>query len=101
GKTGQVIVREQKRAVANFGRLKPTQACKQVAERIPFRFTQNDFTLAYKNLGVRPPNTSRNPERTKEQFCVYDAAHNDYTYTEAYVTHLADKLATEDSYQDG
>jgi hypothetical protein len=100
GKTGQVIVREQKRAVANFGRLKPSQACQRVAERIPFRFTQNDFTLAYKALDVRPPTGSKHPERTKEQFCVYDAAHNDYTYTEAYVAHLADKLATNEGFRE-
>jgi hypothetical protein len=29
---------------------------------------------------------------------VYDETHNDYTYTKAYVSHLADQLATEDGY---
>lgn len=95
GNTGRVIVREQQRAVLNLGHMKPSDATKRVAAQIPFVFNSHDFTQAWKRLNVRPASDSEHPERTKEQFCVYDSTHRDYVYTTAYVKHLADKCQTE------
>lgn len=99
GKSGRVIVREQQRSIVNLGHLKPSEATKRVAAQIPFVFNSHDFTLAWKRLDVRPSNGAKNPERTKEQFCVYDSTHRDYVYTAAYVKHLVDKCATEKGFR--
>ena len=42
---------------------------------------------------VRPPTGSPTPATTKEQYCHWDSAHNDYVYTEAWIERLKTKLA--------
>lgn len=95
GREGRVLVREQKRAVANSGRLKPSEASKQVQHGIPFIFKlQPHFVAAYRTLNVRPTSGDPNPHRTREEFCIYDEVHNDYTYTPAFVKYLQRELST-------
>lgn len=100
GRTGSVIVREQTRAVANAGRLKPREATKAVEEAIPFVFTVNSFTAAWRTLGVRPPTGDQNPERTDEKYCVYDELHRDYGYTPAFVKKVIKAASTEKGFRD-
>lgn len=100
GQSGTVIVREQVRPVANADLLKATQVVRLVEERIPFRFRgTNAFARVWKATNVRPPAASAHPERTDEKYCVYDKAHNDYLYTDAYVERLVTELSTEDGYR--
>jgi hypothetical protein len=100
GDSGTVIVREQVRPVANVDLLKATQVTRLVEERIPFRFRgTNAFARVWKATKVRPPAGSTHPERTDERYCVYDKAHNDYLYTDAYVERLVDELATDEGYR--
>lgn len=100
GRSGAVITREQSRPVANAGRIKPRQAAKAIEDSIPFVFTGNSFTAAWKKLGVRPPNGEPHPERTDERYCVYDELHRDYGYTKAYVKKVAKAASTEDGFRD-
>lgn len=100
GRSGQVIVREQQRPVANYGRMKPGEAAKQVEEGVPYVFKlQPHFLAAYRTLSVRPLGKDPHPERTREQFCIYDSVHRDYTYTPAYVAYLRRKLATAEEFR--
>ena len=100
GDTGTVIVREQVRPVANVDLLKATQVTRLVEERIPFRFRgTNAFARVWKATKVRPPVGSAHPERTDERYCLYDKAHHDYLYTDAYVERLVDELSTEAGYR--
>jgi hypothetical protein len=100
GHNGTVIVREQVRPVANADLLKASQVTRLVEDRIPFRFRgTNAFARVWKATKVRPPAGSPHPERTDEKYCVYDKAHNDYLYTDAYVERLAAELASEDGYR--
>jgi hypothetical protein len=100
GQNGAVIVREQVRPVANVDLWKANQVTRMVEERIPFRFRgTNAFARVWKTTKVRPPAGSPHPERTDEKYCVYDKAHNDYLYTDAYIERLVDELSTEDGYQ--
>ena len=46
----------------------------------------------WQNYDVQPPGGSPNPERTKPEFCRWDAAFERHTYTEAWVTYLVRKL---------
>lgn len=100
GRTGQVIVREQQRGVVNLGYLKPGEVVKRVGAKIPFEFKQGHFVQSWRRLGVRPAARAANPERTKEQFCMYDPTHGDYVYTKAYVSHLIDRCSTEQGFRE-
>lgn len=98
--TGLVIVREQQRDVSNRGWLKPKQVVKAVASQIPFKFNMRHFIKAWKAESIRPEWGSNHPERTKEQYCRYDEAHQDYTFSPSYVEHLVRHLSTTDGFRD-
>ena len=98
GRKGMVVVREQKRRVVGHGLLRPTEAAKQVEKEIPFRFNVAHFTKSWKRLEVRPRAGAPHPERTVEQFCVYDERHQDYGYTDAYVKKLVRKCRTKEGF---
>jgi hypothetical protein len=93
GRRGTVVVRNRLQAVANHGRLKPRQASRAVEARIPFVFNLHHFHLAYLKLNVRPEGSSKHPEVTNTDYCVYDEAHRDYTYEERYVELLVRKCS--------
>jgi hypothetical protein len=99
GRKGQVIVREQKRNVVGHGLKKPTQVVQAVAAEIPFEFGRGHFTQAWKALNVRPAGNSDHPERTDDKYCLYDARHNDYGYTDAYVRKLVKECSTEKGFR--
>lgn len=92
--TGRVIVRQQDRPVRNQNLHTATSVISQVSEAIPFIFNSYDFSRAWKNGNVRPSPGAADPKRTKSDFCVYDALHRDYGYTDAFVKHLAKKCST-------
>jgi hypothetical protein len=45
----------------------------------------------WKYFNVRPPGGAKNPELTDDRFCIYDNAHKDYTYTQAWVNYLIEE----------
>ena len=48
----------------------------------------NTHTKAWKRFSIRPPKNSPVPEKTNKEYCIYHAAHKDYTYSEAWVRKL-------------
>jgi len=98
GRTGFVAVREQQRAVVGLDLMRVKEVIVKVAAAIPFRFTSHDHTAAWHITGVRPPTKDPHPERTMEQYCVYDARHQDYGYTEAWVNRLIKKCSTREGF---
>jgi hypothetical protein len=98
GRSGRVIVREQIRPVSNDDLLKPTPAAAQVQERLPFKFSIHHFVSAWKRQGVRPPEGDPHPERTNQDFCIYDRPHRDYLYTPAFVDFLVDHAQTPEDF---
>lgn len=100
GRTGTVVVRERIRPVVHADRLKPAQVVGAVAARVPVRFTINDFIEAWKRLEVRPPGGSDHPERTLEQYCLWDAPHEDYVYKQAFVELLVGRCESARAYEE-
>jgi len=101
-KTGRVILQEKTRPVLNLGRLKPTAVCEQVEAAIPFCFRpSSEFPMAWKRLKVRPPSKTKGNARiqTDERYCVYDEPHDDYVYTQAFVTLLVERCATTEGFE--
>jgi hypothetical protein len=98
---GMVIVRERHRPVSNIDKMKPGEAARKIEQSIPFRFSlYYHFILAWKRLEVRPDGGAKFPERTDERYCVYDAAHHDYLYTDAFVDLVVDRISTAEGYEE-
>lgn len=87
------IVREKLIPVANLGALLPNQVVRRVATELGSRFTSHDHTVCWQHFEVRPAGGSPTPERTKPEFCRWDAAFERHTYTEAWVNYLVRKLS--------
>ena len=99
--TGMVIVRERHRPVSNVDKMKPGEAARKIEQSILFRFSlYYHFILAWKRLAVRPDGGAKFPERTDERYCVYDAAHHDYLYTDAFVDLVIDQIRTPEGYEE-
>jgi hypothetical protein len=100
GRTGRVIVRERVRPVANSDLFKPREATERIAAALPFEFNlYAHFVPAWKKLGVRPMERDEHPERTKEEYCVYDRAHRDYLYTEAFINKVVRAVDTAEKFE--
>jgi len=89
------IIKEKQVPVVNPGKLKPGD----VAERIKATLSIPKFDAScrhaqcWKYYGVRPERGSESPEKTDTRYCHYDAAHNDYVYTEEWVKFLISELS--------
>lgn len=99
GRKGMVITKERQRGVVGYGLRKPTEVVAEVAVAIPYKFTMGNFSKAWKTLAVRPGSGDPHPEVTDEKYCFYDARHNDYGYTAAYVRKLIRECSTEDGFR--
>lgn len=92
------LIKERHVPVANLDLLKPKQVVTRVASRLPFPFSMDAHTRAWHHWAVRPSSGDKNPEKTKPQYCVYDNAHKDYLYTQAWVELLCKELADAATY---
>lgn len=69
-----------------------------VSDRSGKRFTSHNHTLAWKKFGARPRPGAAKPNETKKDYCIFHAAHNDYTYSEKWVDFLVDKIGSDEGY---
>lgn len=56
-------------------------------------------TDAWRHFGVRPASGDPRPEACQTDYCVYDEAHRDYLYTNAWVTKCIRAFSDEDSFR--
>lgn len=88
-----VLIREKRIPISNLGLFKPGEVVAEVRKRIVHPINLDLHTRAWRHYGVRPRAESDHPEHTTAQYCVYDEAHEDYLYTQAWVDKLARDLA--------
>ena len=105
-----VFVKAKPIGVVNAELLKPTDVVKAVQQKLGnpkverngkpvAKFTSDTHVRCWRYYAVRPVTGAKNPEETKQKFCVYDKAHGDYLYTVEWVNFLVEKIASEDSYK--
>jgi hypothetical protein len=82
-----VIVRDRLVPVANADVYRPLAVVEQVSKEIPW-FDVTRHTDAWHFFEVRPRPGSANPEKTDQKYCLWDEAHRDYVYTNAWVRKL-------------
>ena len=83
----RVIIRDRHVEAINVNRLKASEVVSRVREVFPL-FSLYYHTLAWRHFGARPQGNAPDPARTDAAYCVYDRAHRDYLYTEAWVERL-------------
>jgi hypothetical protein len=93
------LIRERRVPVASADLLKPSEVVKRVAIALPYVFTIDAHTRAWKHYGVRPPSNSKEKAKTAEQYCLYDAFACAHGYKEAWVAFLIEKLGDPHEYE--
>lgn len=88
-----VLIKEKHIPIANLDLYRPTQAVESISAKLPHKFPVHAHTGAWKHFKVRPPSDAVKPEATDSKYCVYDAAHDDYLYTNAWIEKLVAELA--------
>lgn len=94
-----VLIREKKIPIANLDLRKPGQVVAELQDSVPFTVNVSIHTAAWKHFNVRPAAGSPKPHQTQTDFCIYDPAHRDYLYTQAWVNKLRDELGSADGYR--
>jgi hypothetical protein len=89
--TAMVLVRDKQVPVANLDRWRPGEVVKRVQTAVP-QFSLAYHTYAYRHFNVRPRGRAPNPAATNPAYALFDAAHGDYVYTQAWVTKLLHEL---------
>jgi hypothetical protein len=79
---------------------KPARVAPLVAQRSGRRFTSHNHTQAWRKFGARPRQGVAKPDATNKDYCIYHAAHNDYTYSEKWVEFLVQHISTDKGYTD-
>lgn len=76
--------------------LKPGAVVASVKKRSGIAFTSNDHTRAWRLFKVRPKTGNAQPANTDKRYCIYHAAHKDYTYSNEWVERLLEEVADPD-----
>lgn len=66
---------------------------KIVANETGIKFSTHNHTQAWKLYKVRPASRSKEPAETNKDYCIYHAAHNDYTYSQDWIDFLVQSLS--------
>ena len=73
---------------------KPGTVAQLVRQKTGGPFMVSNNTQAWILYEVRPPKGATQPENTNKDFCIYHAAHKDYTYSERWVTFFVRESGT-------
>ncbi|MHB8534878.1 MAG: hypothetical protein ACYDBW_05465 [Sulfuricaulis sp.] len=93
------LIKPKEVRVANLDLLKPSEVAKKVAAAIsrPFNVGYH-HVICYRHFNARPKTGAPDPKACDIRYCVYDAAHRDYLYTQEWVEHLVKSLSDNATY---
>ena len=94
-----VLIKDRHIPIANLDKKKPTEVVEMVSDALPFVFNMHHHTMAWRHFEVRPRSNSNKPEHTNHTYCVFDSAHKDYLYTEAWTDKLIRELSDPAKFQ--
>lgn len=87
-----VLIRETRIPIANLDLHKPGDVVDRVAAELPYEFNLHHHTCAWRHFKVRPAGNATKKDRTDQRYCIYDLAHGDYLFTDAWIAKLSDDL---------
>lgn len=79
---------------------KPGEVVSQVYQKTGKAFTSHNQTQAWRKFEVRPRKGAAQPDNTKRAYCVYHAAHKDYTYSDQWIELLIAEVSDEQKFAD-
>jgi hypothetical protein len=91
------VVAEVQRRIGNL-KIKRFNGFSRAAFKVVDRFNANIHTLFWKQYEVRPESSSKNPEKTKREYCIYDKRNKNYGYTRKWVDLMVQKVADDQEY---
>jgi len=77
---------------------KPSHAAKLIAEKSGKRFTSHNHTQAWKRYKARPMSDAKQQGQTNREFCIYHKTHGDYTYNDAWVEYVVEKISSDEEF---
>jgi hypothetical protein len=100
-----VMVKHKHVPVANLNTLSPSQVVKRVRDGLAKLGKSHEklnltwHTRCWQHYRVRPSKDSMNPAQTNTKYCIYDARHKDYGYTEEWVKFLIEEFKDDSKYE--
>jgi hypothetical protein len=91
GQAALVATKVRHEPVQHLDWNRPKEVVSQVSERVP-GFNMSHHTDAWRRHGVRPDSEASDPAPTDARYCIYDRAHGDYVYSNAWVRKLIAEL---------
>jgi hypothetical protein len=79
-----IAIKEKQVPVANVNFYRPSMVMRKLKDR-RLNKTMNWHTIMWHKYKVRPPKNDKNTANCKTEYCVFDKAHSDYLYTDAWV----------------
>nr|WP_158636553.1 DUF3644 domain-containing protein [Luteimonas marina] len=95
-----VLIREKKIPIANLDLYKPSVVVQKINQSCPHIVSQNAHSNAWRHFGVRPTTGAANPEQCRTEYCVYDEAHGDYLYTQAWINKCTQAFANAEKFRE-
>lgn len=91
-----VLIKEKNIPIQNLDLYKPGEVIEKVNSESIYKMTTHGHTSAWKHYSVRPKTGSKDPKKCVTEYCVYDKAHNDYLYTNAWVKKCVEAFSSYD-----
>ncbi|MET4569825.1 DUF3644 domain-containing protein [Rhodanobacter soli] len=95
-----VLIKEKKIPIANLDLYKPSFVVQKINQECRHIVSQNAHSDAWRHFGVRPPSGGPRPEHCRTEYCVYDEAHRDYLYTQAWINKCVQAFSSADSFRE-
>lgn len=95
-----VLIKEKKIPIANLDLYKPSAVVGKINEECRYVVSLNAHSAAWHHFNVRPPYGAAAPEQCKIEYCVYDSAHRDYLYTQAWVNKCIQAFSSADTFKE-
>lgn len=94
------LIKPKEVRVANLGLFKPGEVAARVRKALEKPFSaSHHHVLCYRHFNARPSRVAADPKACDTRYCVYDAAHRDYLYTEDWIAHLVKALSDDAVYE--
>jgi hypothetical protein len=91
GKSVQNVLQKFKIADELY-RYKPSDVVEIVRKTTTKNFSMSSHTTAWQKHKIRPPKGAKAPDKTNRDYCIYHAAHKDYTYNDKWIELLIGEL---------
>lgn len=95
-----VLIKEKRIPIANLDLFKPSVVVQKINELCQHVVSQNAHSDAWRHFNVRPGSLADRPHECRTEYCVYDEAHGDYLYTQAWINKCTQAFSNVDSYRE-